>query len=442
MTNARRDLPTVHPLRLAALILLSLGSIAPGLAQRVLSLDQCTAIALDQNLNMRSANVALRLAKLAREEADRSGRPQVRASAKALVAPYSDKLGYDPAITDGGQYSAQLGVQGLLFDGGARSSRARQLDADVERLGIDERRAARDVRASVAAAFFDLLQVMDESSLQRERIDGLSQYLDLVNRLYHGGGVNYTDVLKTEVSLENARTLLEKEVQAGESAKLSLAEAMGSPDDTAFAIAAPAQPFDSAAAESLLVRGAVDSVRSLDLQSARLNVERSLFSVDIVRSERLPSVSLTGDVGLLSSGDNLKLPSGRRAATVGYSVGITVENLLFDWGSTGLRIEQQQLETENLRLNFELQRRTLNASLERLRGEIRSTMGQMRSIARTQNIAEDNYALTKAQYAGGGTTALDVLSAEQLLADSRLAALQSRADLKRLLSKLEQFYAQ
>ncbi|HJW14835.1 MAG TPA: TolC family protein, partial [Thermoanaerobaculia bacterium] len=119
-----------------------------------------------------------------------------------------------------------------------------------------------------------------------------------------------------------------------------------------------------------------------------------------------------------------------------------VDNLLFDWGSTGLRIEQQQLETENLRLSYELQRRTLTAALDRLRGDIRSTIGQIGSIARTLVIAEDNYALTKAQYAGGGTTALEVLSAEQLLAESRLAALQSRAELRRLIARLEQLTAQ
>lgn len=439
MTHAHRRR---FPLRLAAVLLLFLAIRPFSLCQRVFSLDDCTAIALRQNLTVRGAAAALQSAALAREEADRSARPQVRAEGKALAAPYSGSLGYDPAITDGGQYSAQLGVQGLLFDGGARGLKARQLDTDVERLKIDERRTAREVRLGVAAAFYDLLQSLEESGLQRERIEGLSQYLDLVNRLYHGGGVNYTDVLKTQVSLENARLLLEKEVQAGAAAKLSLAEAMGAPGDTAFSIAAPAEPFDSAAAESLLARSAVDSVRSLDLQAARLNIERSLFSVDIARSERMPSVSLTGDVGLLTSGDNLKLPSGERAAVFGYSVGVTVENLLFDWGATGLRIEQQQLETEGLRLAYERERQTLSASLERLRGQIRSTMRQLRSIRRTLAIAEDNFALTKAQYAGGGTSALEVLSAEQLLADSRLAAVQSRADLRRLLSTLEHYYAQ
>ena len=429
-------------IRWTILLFLSIWSVPLSLAQRVLTLEDCVNTALQQNLSLRSADVAVRSAELARDEADRAGRPQVRASAKALVAPYSGSIGYDPAITDGGQYSAQLGVLGLLYDGGARSLRARQLDADLERGRIEKRRAARDVHASVSAAFFDLLASTEQSALQRQRIDELSRTLDLVERLYHGGGAGYTDVLKTQVGLGNARVELAKVTQTGLSAKLALAEAMGTPEDTAFAIAASAALPDSTAADSLLRLAAVDSNRSLDLQIARLNIERSIFGVDAARAEQRPSVSLSGDVGLLTSGDNLKLPSGERAATVGYSVGLSIEHLLFDWGAAGLRVEQRQLESDQLRLSYELQRQTMRSALERLRAEIRSTVAQIGAIGKTLNIAEDNYALTKAQYAGGGTSALEVLSAEQLLADSRLAALQSRTDLLRLLSQLEQYHAQ
>ena len=429
-------------IRWTILLFLSIWSVPLSLAQRVLTLEDCVNTALQQNLSLRSADVAVRSAELARDEADRAGRPQVRASAKALVAPYSGSIGYDPAITDGGQYSAQLGVLGLLYDGGARSLKARELDADLERGRIETRRAARGVRASVSAAFFDLLASTEHSALQRQRIDELSRTLDLVERLYRGGGAGYTDVLKTQVSLGNARVELAKVTQAGLSAKLSLAEAMGTPEDTAFAIAAAAALPDSAAADSLLRLAAVDSARSLDLQIARLNVERSIIGVDAARAEQRPAVSLSGDVGLLTSGDNLKLPSGERAATVGYSVGLSIEHLLFDWGAAGLRVEQRQLESDQLRLSYELQRQTMRSALERLRAEIRSTVAQIGAIGKTLNIAEDNYALTKAQYAGGGTSALEVLSAEQLLAESRLAALQSRTDLLRLLSQLEQYHAQ
>ena len=52
--------------------------------------------------------------------------------------------------------------------------------------------------------------------------------------------------------------------------------------------------------------------------------------------------------------------------------------------------------------------------------------------------AQDHYALTKAQYAGGSITSLEVLSAEQLLADTREGLLQTRVAGLKILARIEQ----
>ena len=52
--------------------------------------------------------------------------------------------------------------------------------------------------------------------------------------------------------------------------------------------------------------------------------------------------------------------------------------------------------------------------------------------------AEDNFLLTKSKYAGGGTLSLEVLSAQQLLTDTKLSELQTLADIQLLAAKMEQ----
>jgi outer membrane protein len=410
--------------------------------ERVLSLDDCLNAALQQTLAIKSAGNAVHSAQLAHEEIGRTALPQVTVDGKALSAPNSERFGYDPAVTDGGQFSAQLGVQELLYDGGVRGLRADQLDIDIGRLRTEQRRVQRDLKYTVTVAFLDLLEAQREEALQRQRVDELSDYLGLVNRLFHGGGVGYTDVLKTEVSYENARVTLRRAIQSRTVAKVSLAEAMGTPDDTAFSVTGTLDTSDSGAIDSLLYRLNADSLHNLDLQISKSNVQRSALEVDIVRREKLPSISLTGDFGLLSSGDNLYHPAGRRPTVLGYSVGISVENLLFNWGATDLRIQQRELEAENMQLFYEQQRRGLIAELVRLRARVSSAIEELHSIAQTLKVAEDNFTLTKAQYAGGGTSALEVLSAEQLLADNRLAELQTRADLQRFFARANQLIAQ
>jgi outer membrane protein TolC len=213
---------------------------------------------------------------------------------------------------------------------------------------------------------------------------------------------------------------------------------MGSPLDTAFTVVGTLEPPNATTIDSVFAQVFVNSTHNLDLRIADLNLQRSLFDMDIARTERFPVISLSGDAGYLSSGDNLRLPPDQRVNGWGYSVGVTVENLLFGWGVTDLRIQQAQLNAETIRLNYELQRRGLVADVARLRSQVASNMDQLHSINSTLTIANDNYTLTKAQYAGGGATALDVLSAEQLLSENRSMELQTRADLHRLLARARQ----
>ncbi len=103
-----------------------------------------------------------------------------------------------------------------------------------------------------------------------------------------------------------------------------------------------------------------------------------------------------------------------------------------------MRVQERQIEAENTRRSFEQQRRAVIAEAERLRYQIQNAFEQLHALNRSIGVAEDNYTLTKAQYGGGGATALDVLSAEQLLSENRFAELQIRADLRRLISRVEQ----
>jgi len=419
------------------LALLAAGSISAS-GQRAFTLEECLRIAFKENLEIRSFENDIQSAQLAHEENGRSVLPQVKVEGKALHAPDSKNFGYDPALSDGGQYSAQLVVQESLFDGGARSKKSDQLQIDIERTRAERRKSERDLRYDVTVSFIDVLQTREELKLQQKRATELSNYLELVKYLSLGGGVNYTDVLKTEVSFENANVELHKAAQTYTDAKFSLLEVMGIPADTAFSVAGTLDIPDSAVIDSLLGDLPADSIYNIDLQIADFNIKKSLLDVDIARTERYPIISLSGDVGLLTSGDNLRLPADQRESVIGYSIGISVENLLFNWGIADLRIQQQQLAAYNTQLYYERQRRVLQSNIHRLRNQVKSTIDQLCSIDNTLKKAEDNYALTKAQYAGGGTTALEVLSAEQLLSENRLADIQTRAEFKKLLARIEQ----
>jgi outer membrane protein TolC len=408
---------------------------------RVLRLADCLAIAQEHSLIIRSAENSIQGARLAQTEVRASGLPRVTLSALASHAPTSTSFGYDPAISNGGQLSGQVLLQENLYDGGGRGLRLDQARLDIERTQLQRRKSEQDVRLDVTSSYADVAAAQQEVVLQQARVEDLTQYLKLVNQLFRGGRVGYSDVLKTDVDLRNIQVLLDKAELGRETATIALAQAMGTPNDTAFSVMAELE-LQQGFIDSLVHRTAYGSTDNLDLSLARLDVRRSELDIDLSKSERLPMVSLIADAGIVTSGENLQVPPSQRNAVFGYSVGISIENLLFDFGLTSSRIEQRQVEAENRKLQFELQRRGLTADLSSRQAQIQHITRQLAMLRQNVKTAEDNYLLTKSLYAGGGTLALEVLSAEQLLSDSRVNELQALLDLRKIAAQLERLRAQ
>jgi outer membrane protein TolC len=153
--------------------------------------------------------------------------------------------------------------------------------------------------------------------------------------------------------------------------------------------------------------------------------------VEVARSEMRPQVSLIGDIGYLSSLENLRLPSEDRSPVFGYSIGVNVSQLLFNWGGTSLRVEEEQLRAEALRARHDQMRLSLSQDLRSTVSGISWAGKRLRILRRNLVDARNAYTLIKAQYAGGGTASLDVLTAEQELADIRIAEIETLAELQR-----------
>jgi outer membrane protein len=422
----------VRILILAAVVV----SISSG--QAVYTLDRCLTLARTQNPRIRSAENAIRTAELSHTELSTTKLPQVKFGASSLYAPSSGSLGYDPALSNGGQIAGQVIVQQSLYDGGTRGLKSDQLSFDIDRLAKEKRIAERDLVFSVKQTFIETLRAGQEIQLQEESVRQLTEYLDIVRRLSKVGSAAYTDVLKTELQLSNAQLSSQKAAEEFAVAKYTLSELIGTPLDTAFTIAGSLNdtPFTLIEPSSFGLQS--DSGSNLEMSTAALSIKRTLLDVELTQHENYPTVSFVGDAGLLTSGDNLRLPRDERAAMLGYSFGVTLEIPLVNWGATDLRVQQKQLDADNLRLQSELLQRSIISETRKTRLQMMKQTERLRVIQKNMKSAEDNFLLTKSKYAGGGTLSLEVLSAQQLLTDTKLSELQAMADIQLLSAKMEQ----
>ncbi len=406
--------------------------------QAVFTLDRCLTLARTQNPRMRNAENAIRAAELSHAELSTTKLPQIKLGASSIYAPSSGSFGYDPALSNGGQISGQVIVQQSLYDGGIRGLKSDQLSLDIDRVAKEKRIAERDLVFSVKQAFIETLRARQEIFLEEESVRQLNEYLEIVRRLSQAGSAAYTDVLKTELQLSNARLSFEKASEEFAVAKYSLAELIGTPLDTTFDVAGSLRDTTSFQVDPSSIGLIPNSSTNLELSAASLAIKRSLLDVEMTQHENYPTVSFIGDAGLLTSGDNLRLPQDERVPMVGFSLGVLLEIPLINWGATDLRVQQKQLDADNLRLQSELLQRSITADTRRTRLQITKQRERLRVIQNNMKSAEDNFLLTKSKYVGGGSISLEVLSAQQLLTDTKLSELQALADIQLLAAKMEQ----
>jgi len=408
--------------------------------QNSITLEECLRLASENSPQIRIADNAHRAAELSLSELKTTGLPQVKGIISASYIPIPPTFGYDPAISNGGQVGGQVVLQQSLFDAGIRSLKTDQLESDMGRFQMERRLAQQDLILAIRQSFVEGLRAQEETALQRQSVRQLDGYLDLVQRLNKGGGASYTDLLKTQMQAFSAQLALEKAVESTVTAKLALAELVGVPLDTSVHLEGSLSQLSGQAADTLVAGREADIATTLDMSIASLSVQRSLLDHDIASHERLPEISIFADAGYLTSGENLRLPAVERVNAFGYSVGIGVEVPLLNWGATTMRIQQRELATEDLRQKMEILRRSLLTDASRSRLQLARARDRLTALRVNVAKAEENFLLTKAKYAAGGTLALEVLTAQQLLTEFRLSELHTLAEIQSLVARLQRLH--
>jgi outer membrane protein TolC len=307
------------------------------------------------------------------------------------------------------------------------------LRLEADRLDHERRRVDRDLTLTVMQAFIEVLRAQRECASQRQSVEQLETYLGLVRQLIGGGKANYTDVLKTEIQLNRSALALRRADGSLVAARYALSAVTGTELDSSVSILGSLDSVSTTRTDSI----PIDQAANLDLAVADLGVRRALLDVEVIHREQWPSISLFGDAGYLSSMENLRLPSTDRVGALGFSVGITVELPLLNWGATGLRAERRQLEAEALRHQGELQRRSILTDLRTTQRDLANARSQLQVLRANITKAEENFLLTRSIFAGGATLSLEVLTAQQLLIETELAELETLALIQLLTVKLD-----
>ncbi len=402
------------------------------------TLEQCLNLAKQNSLTLRSVQNELSKVRLALSEIRTTGLPKINAKAGSGYAPDARNFGYDPAITDGGQLNVQIEVEQSVYDGGLRGVKLSELDVELKRLAMERQIAERLLIAEIKQRFIELLQAQHQIELLQESVEQLMTYTELTQSLYHGGAVGYGDVLKSQIQLSNAKVSLQTARESAAIAASALAEQMGIRADTTFIATGSLDTLALQYSGPLINLADSTLTGNPELLAAQFDIEKSKLEIKATRGERKPTVDFVADAGWLTSRNNLLVPPGDRYSGLGFSAGFVATLPLFNWGATGMHIQQKKLEMESYKLQSQLLERSLQGKFDRLRLQLANGFQRLSTLQSNMHTVEQNYLLTKSTYAGGGSSATEVLVAQQLLVETKLTELEMLTNLSLTSVQLEQ----
>jgi len=350
--------------------------------------------------------------------------------------------GYDPIMTNYGDYHVQARAEWPLRDGGVRSLERQRSAIALDRASIETSLATRDAAVAAAHTAIELLR-LDESVRLRETtlawVQRLAQRMAQgVRAGAHGHGDEQRVLLARDALSGDLLTLRE----AIETTRRELRRQLDLAPDSEWSIAPPPDHADRAptSADSVTLLHAVlqsPEARAADLESGARRLE-----IEEARRKGALEVDLAGDAGLLGSDVRRAIPddllasnpdatfSDRLRRDLGVSVGIELKQPVLD-AARPSRIRAREdaasastlraaiLRSERARFGYDL--------LTHWRVSAARLDSADASVAR----AEQHVLRLESLFAGGDASLLELLDARQVLDEARGRGAEARADLRR-----------
>jgi NodT family efflux transporter outer membrane factor (OMF) lipoprotein len=280
------------------------------------------------------------------------------------------------------------------------------------------------VTANVVDQYLSVLTLRDRIAIANEYIAAISSILDVIKLRVTAGVDSHLDLAREQAQFEDVQAQLTRLETSEKQTLFSLAVLLGEPSEgfdvkarNLRGILAPA------------VRAGLPSdllLRRPDIAQAEANLASAHANVDAARAAFLPSISLTGQGGFIST----TLSTLLRASNFGTSYGVNLLQTLFDGGTLVGRRRLADATQAELVAGYQSAVLNAYADVEAALIEVANSRRAEEHLQREIEAAHEAFQISQLQYRQGVTDLLNVLQAQQTLfsAQDQLsqAALASR----------------
>ena len=334
-------------------------------------------------------------------------------------------------------YVATLSLTQPLYVGGkvgaARNVAEHFRSAARSRLAEEEAEVVLQVRTAYLNA--SLAQRLMRIARESRRV--ARHHFEQVESFYEAGTASEFDLLRARVDLENRDPVVVEAENGATLALLELKRLVNVPAHRPVTLSSRLDPtviqVDVERLEELVMERPA-------LSAARQQVAMREEAIKIARGDRLPTVSLMGNMGFQAFPDDV-LPPGFDDWRKDWSAALSISMPIFDGFRTRGQVDQARAELKTAELQEAQLRESLALQTEAALAEYRAARARIDARRETVQLAERTLELAEVRFANGMSTQLEVSDAALLLDQARVNEVQALYDYVRALATMERLTA-
>ncbi len=324
-------------------------------------------------------------------------------------------------------YSAQLNGQIDLFRGGRRFSDLRGAKRGVDASAARLRETEYLTRESVKISWYNAVANRELVRVEADRVSRQEDQLGFVQQQLELGRATRSDVLRSQVDLNNARVALLNAENGARTSQYALAEAVGVTEPLSPVTESPMETVPVAASREQLLDLALTA--SPALTAVRAQAQADEAAVSSAKAAYLPTLALRG--GWAWSQE--EFPPRNRS----WSVALSGSLPLFDGFNRERALYQARATLEQTQTTERAEELALRKELDQSLGTIDAAAASIDLADQTVELSSEDLRVTQERYRLGLATILDLQSAQIALRQAEIDQIRRRFDYQIGLARLE-----
>lgn len=390
-------------------------------AQQQLTLDQCIAIALENNRNVKQQELNKQNREIAYNQARADLLPNLNASAGQNFV-FGRSIGLDNTYqnTNSSQTSFSLGSDITLFDGLRMKHNIDARRADVNASQADLEKIRDDIVISVSSAFLQVLLNKELFQISEDQIELTNANIAQRSELIKNGKMAEGEIYELEA--QKAKEELNR-VQAESNLKLALldlAQIMEIENVSDLDITAP--PAEKLIGESVLLSSDVVYQNALinrpEISGANFRLESAQKEVLMSKAQLYPTLSFGANVGTgyyhMSNRTNDSFSSQMRN-NMSNSVGFSLRIPIFNRFQVRNSIRTAQIAVENSRLEMDKTKLDLRKRIEQAYYNALGANSRWEAAKKSEIAGREAYRFAEQKFENGRANSYELFQAKNNL---------------------------